>query len=110
MSVGIDIIELDRLIGIEDKIVDKILSINEIAIYKEKNKNKLQFLGGRWALKEAFIKAYDIEQLNLNNMKDIEVFNEINGKPYIIFKNKKYNDVSISHEKHYAVGMVNINL
>jgi holo-[acyl-carrier protein] synthase len=103
MSVGIDIVEISR-IELNDKFINFVLSKEEISLL-EKRINKEEFLAGRFAAKEAFLKANG-KGIGGIPLKEIKVLNEETGKPYIICNEIKYEDVSISHEKHYAVAIV----
>ena len=60
------------------------LTKNEFLIFKNKNslKQKKEFLGGRFAAKEAFFKAHGIEH-GMLSFHDIEILNDKNGKPKI---------------------------
>lgn len=102
MEFGIDIVQINRLENV-DLFSNKILSEKEKAIFLKKE-NKKEFLAGRFASKEAFIKAMNLNILSID-LKNIEVLNEENGKPYILYNNNKFK-VSISHEKEYAVAIV----
>ena len=82
MEVGIDIVELEHIKD-EKLLASKILSESEFLLYQKKE-NKLQFLGGRFAAKEALIKALGLSILG-TNLKDIEILNKENGKPYLIY-------------------------
>lgn len=104
MSVGIDIVQLNRL-SLEEKFIQKVLSKKEIEFLNQR-KDKLAFLAGRWAIKEAFIKAFKKDKLSILDLNKIEVFNDENGSPFIIFHQTKYENISISHEKQFAVGIV----
>lgn len=105
MGIGIDIVQIER-ISLEDRFIDFILSDKEKQLMN-KRVNKKEFLAGRFAAKEAFLKA-NHKGLGDINLKDIEVLNLDNGQPIIIYNNKEYLEVSISHEKDYAVAVVNI--
>lgn len=74
-SVGIDIIEINRL-TLKNEFITRYLSSQEIIEFQKLTISHLQakFLVGRWALKEAIYKALPHEHL---------VFNQIN-----IFKNE----------------------
>jgi phosphopantetheine--protein transferase-like protein len=61
-------------------------------------------LAGHFAAKEAFIKALGKSL----PWKDMEVRHE-EGRPFIVFRGKRYNGVSISHERSYAVSVVHIS-
>lgn len=102
--VGIDIVKISRIKKIES-LKRFILSDKEILLFK-KASNKKEFLAGRFASKEAFLKA-NHKKLNSIPLKEIEVLYNRDNSPYIEYKNKKY-DVSISHDGDYAVAIVNI--
>ena len=74
------------------------------SVQNEKRKNKYENYAGRFAAKEALVKALG-QGFTKYSFLDIEITNDELGKPTINFKGKKI-DVSISHEKHYAVAMV----
>lgn len=99
IGIGVDICNLYRL-GDLDKLAKKILHKDEYALYQQKKteQTKREFLGGRFALKEAYIKACGVTPF-----KDICCLNDHHGKPYIVDKNCH---VSISHEKDYAIAFV----
>lgn len=105
MGIGIDIVEIKR-ISLEDRFIDLVLSDREKELLY-KRVNKKEFLAGRFAAKEAFLKA-NHKGLGDIRLKDIEVLNFENGQPYIVFNNIEYLEVSISHEKEYAVAVVNL--
>lgn len=106
MGLGIDIVQLSRIKDC-DALAKKILSSPEMENYL-KSSNKLSFIGGRWAAKEAFLKAVGVGIFNKGTIlfNEISILNEESGKPILIYKDKKY-DVSISHEKEYAVAICN---
>ena len=91
-GIGVDICDLRRLNHL-DQLAKKILHVDEFSLYLSKgnDKAKREFVGGRFAVKEAFVKAAGYKS-----------FKE-NGKPYI--KDEPCH-VSISHENHYAVAFV----
>lgn len=103
---GIDIIEVDRLKKAIDKwgdsILKRIFTKKELACAKTR-KFDIQHLAGRFAAKEAVLKALSNSQLAL---KDIEILNNGDGKPICRLISKgRYPKVvlSISHAKDYAV-------
>lgn len=99
-EIGIDIVELDRLVCKPDSFVERVLSPGEIKIYETYGEDrKVEFLGGRFAAKEAIIKC--LSEIEIPAMNEIEILDNEKGKPIVNYKN--YNlKVSISHEKHYA--------
>ena len=72
---------------------------NEYAIYSDftSEKRKIEFLAGRFSAKEAVVKALDVPKL----VKDIEILNDENGKPYCTLEGYKIH-ISISHETEYS--------
>ena len=114
MEVGIDIVEIekvDRLIKEWGKhFLHRVFTELEIRDWQRTGK-RTSFLAGRFAAKEAFLKAYG----NSMRFKDIEILKDDSGKPIINFKTKKTNDlakrttVSISHTKDIANAVVIIN-
>ena len=117
LGVGVDIIE-NRRIGklIKKKIfIKRTFSENEIN-FSKKTINKTNFFSKRFAAKESFVKSIGIGFRNSLKFVDIEIFNDINGKPYFkinkkvdsiikkIFKIKNYNlFLSISDENDYSI-------
>ena len=107
-GIGCDIVDLSRLDINNDSLALKILTAKEFEIYKKKKtfKQKKEFLGGRFAGKEAFFKAIGIEK-GLNSFQDIEILNDINGKPYL---NYSKSFISLAHENNYAIAYVIIEV
>src|SRR5208283_1564912 len=88
IGIGIDIVEIDRIkYAVErwrHKFLDKIFDDSEIS-YCYKKKSVFQCLAGRFAAKEAFIKAMSDSEASgrILGLKDIVVLNHPSGKPYI---------------------------
>ena len=117
LGIGVDIIE-NRRIGklIKKRIfIKRTFSENEIS-FSKKTTNKTNFFSKRFAAKESFVKSLGIGFRNSLKFVDIEIFNDINGKPYFkinkkvdsiikrIFKIKNYNlFLSISDENDYSI-------
>jgi phosphopantetheine--protein transferase-like protein len=103
--VGIDIVDVSRMEGIVkrfgDRFLGRVFSDKELEYVGRRVKPQESF-AGRFAAKEAFIKAYGEAAMNF---KEIEVLQE-RGRPYIVFRGKTYTEVSISHERAYAVAVV----
>ena len=114
-SQGIDIIEVCRIKKIYrrfgDLFLKKVLTDNEI---KNLNGKRLVYrIANRFAAKKAIVKALGTGFRKEISFKDIEISNNVLGKPEVIFKNAKtqikknrknidQNDVyiSISDEKN----------
>jgi holo-[acyl-carrier protein] synthase len=123
IGLGIDIIDNRRIKKTMDrfgnKFIEKCFSINEI--YKsDQRKNIVNYFAKRYAAKEACAKALGIGLAKKINWKDIEIMNDINGKPYINLYNNALNRLkqmskkkcniflSLSDEKNYSIANVSI--
>ena len=124
-GIGTDIVNIKRMErslkkhGIKFK--NKFFSKREI-FYCEKNKNSSTFYAKRFAAKEAFSKALGTGIRKGVNLKNIEISNNIHGKPSILLKgslanylkkkveNKKYAIyLSLSDDKPWAQATVIIS-
>ena len=125
LGTGIDIVENSRLKSLltkkKLKFKNKIFSQREIIRCEEKT-NFINCYSKRFAAKEAFVKSLGTGFKNNINYKDIEVSNDLLGKPFLIlskkvinkmkniFKVKKfYIFLSISDEKKYSIASVIIS-
>lgn len=101
MSIGVDLVYVPR---IKDALplAKRILSIEEFKQF-ETHARPIEFLAGRFAAKEAFIKAYNT--LPYPEFSSIEIRIAEHGKPYIWFHNQAF-DLSISHDGEYAIAFV----
>lgn len=105
IGVGIDVLQRDR---INLEISKRVLSKEEMVVFNsfKNNDRKLEFLAGRFSVKEAIIKAIGNTNYKIG-MRDITIQNDDLGMPSI--KNPIYKDIkmhiSLSHEIDYCVGM-----
>ncbi len=106
-GIGVDIVEITRIKN-DESFINKVLSSQEIDIYKQLKTEKRQkeFLAGRFCAKEAFLKAMGVG-IGPIPLKDISITYGDNNQPIINFE-KTF--VSISHEKDYAIAYVIIEL
>lgn len=115
MSLGIDIVEVKRIENLYrkfgEKFLHRIFTDNEIN-YCFSRKNSFHSLAGRFAIKEAVLKALGIGMTSGFSFKDIEVINLERGKPIVILNGKlkemlgnRKIEISISHSDNYAIGV-----
>lgn len=104
MKIGVDIIDLNRLNLDHHHFIERVLTPAELEVYcqKKTEQQKREYLGGRFAAKEAVMKALGTG-IGKTSFQDIEVLNSESGCPYLNIKNAS---ISISHEKDYAVAFV----
>jgi holo-[acyl-carrier protein] synthase len=111
IKVGTDIVKISRL---NDRFSKKILGLREMEIYNslKTDQRKREFLAGRFAVKESFVKATGNKALDF---KKINILIDKTGEPYPDADTKKmFNDyeisLSISHEKDYVIAIVILNM
>jgi holo-[acyl-carrier protein] synthase len=103
-GIGVDIVDLNRIHIDNEHFINRILSDEEIAVFYSlsSDRRKVEFLGGRYAAKEAFLKACH-KGLGEIPFKDIIILNKESGAPYL---NCDHAHISISHENNYAIAFV----
>ena len=107
IGIGIDLVELDRLkLLLNDRFINRVLSDLEKELYDSitDEQTKLEFIGGRFASKEAIFKAIS-KGKGHTNYTDFSVLKDENGKPYVktnYFTEGETIHISITHTAHYA--------
>lgn len=101
MRLGVDIVHIPKVKKLmrDESFLEKVFHSNEC---KEFNP---EHLAGIFAVKEAFFKAINKK---INWLK-LEVKKQKSGKPVLKLSNEleyKIIDVSISHDKYYAIAVV----
>ena len=108
MAVGIDILEIDRTKNLVD--LNKIFTDYEIE-YINKFADKNERICGFFCAKEAVFKCLNLNKLN---HKEIEIYHNENGKPFVKFYGETLShfkqyfskiDISISHTKTMATAI-----
>jgi holo-[acyl-carrier protein] synthase len=105
--VGVDIVDVSRIGEIirkyGDKFLEKVFTEEEMAYVKRGRRTNESF-AGRFAAKEAFMKANGRKL----SWREINVLQD-RGRPFIRYHGQDYDEVSISHERAYAVSIVVID-
>lgn len=107
-GVGTDVIELSRIENLlSDKFIKRILHPDEIKLIDQMTarERKVSFLAGRFAVKEAFAKAYGTGIGREFRFNEICCLNDPLGKPYIDDE-RFIVHVSIAHAKTVATAFV----
>jgi holo-[acyl-carrier protein] synthase len=103
-GVGIDIVEVGRIDAAVRKygrkFLERLFTGKELE-YARGRKRQAETLAGRFAAKEAFMKAMG----RRHTWGEIEIL-ERSGRPFVLFRGKEYNGVSISHERSFAVAVM----
>ena len=118
-GIGTDIVEVKRIRNLDslEKFADKILSFNELEVFKSQTDEKqVTFLAKQFAAKEAVSKALGTGIGKDIRFNQIEILRNSDGKPYLNHDGMIttiFNDlgitkthVSLSDEKKYALAFV----
>ncbi|MFD1781385.1 holo-ACP synthase [Fredinandcohnia salidurans] len=110
IGTGIDIVELERIKKIlhrQKKFVDRILTNAEKEkFFRLAESRQVEFLAGRFAVKEAYSKAVGTGIGENLSFLDIEVLSDEKGKPVLTKPMNQKAHLSITHSKDYAVAQV----
>lgn len=110
-GIGLDVVELERIERVcqrNPKFVDRILTPQEKErYYTLSSRRQIEYLSGRFAAKEAFAKALGTGIGTHCAFTDIEVLNDQQGAPYLLFKGEKVNAfITITHTNTVAAAQV----
>ncbi|BEJ45796.1 holo-ACP synthase [Staphylococcus epidermidis] len=108
-GIGIDLIEIERIKNLQNqtKFIERILTIEErdkLNQYTHEQR-RLEFLAGRFTVKEAFSKALGTGLGKSVSFQDINCYNDTLGKPCIDYPGFDTH-VSITHTENYAMSQV----
>lgn len=114
-GLGLDIVELDRIGEIMERnprFIHRVLTVNEQNRLSQLSETrKVEYVAGRFAVKEAFSKALGTGIGERLSFLDIEVLNDELGKPVLnqnVIKHPVH--VTITHSKQFAAAQVIIEL
>ncbi|MBU0983080.1 MAG: holo-ACP synthase [candidate division Zixibacteria bacterium] len=114
-AIGIDIVETERMrksmARFGNRFIDRILGPLERPVF-DARVDKATFLAGRFACKEATVKALGRYLTDRPSLSSIQIVNDSTGRPAVVFSEEVATAlngisclVSLSHERNYAVGM-----
>lgn len=117
IGIGIDLVEVSRIknaVTTKKTFLERIYSKEEIKL-SDRGKFRFEELAGRFAVKEAILKAIKTGWRQGVKFKEIIILNEKSGAPYVTLtgKAREITDslgvesilISISHTKELAIGM-----
>ena len=119
VKIGTDICQINRVKSVYKhygkRFLKRVLTINEIKYVTSDTRNLVTRLAGRYAAKEATSKVLGTGLRGVY-FKEIEILREQSGAPKIVLHNRAKKiaeekkltdfDVSISHEKDFAIAIV----
>ena len=105
-GIGTDIVNINRMeksLNLYDGLLKKKIFSKKEIDYCEKKKNSSSFYAKRFAAKEALTKALGTGIRKGINLKNIEIFNDDYGKPFIQLKGSVANYIKkkIKNKKYY---------
>jgi len=115
-SIGIDLVDIARLKRIVerhgDRFLNRVYGAQELDIGRRRH-DRYPFLAGRFAAKEATIKALGKYIAQRPPFRHIEIINDSTGQPRLLFAgglalrlDHLGSQVSIAHERTHAVAVV----
>ena len=109
-AIGIDIVEFKSIKEkITDAFINRVLSQEEQILYDKIThpQRKIEFIAGRFAVKEAYTKCYQVFETPLN-LNQVSVLKNEHGAPTIKspYRPEDVLKVSLSHSKNYVVAIV----
>lgn len=118
LGLGVDIVEVQRIrsaLKNAERMVNRVFTAEEIR-YCSDRKKKFQHFAGRFAAKEAALKALGTGWQRGITWKDVEVSSNKLGKPELTFHGKakrifqelgaRQTQLSITHAQEYALAVV----
>lgn len=116
VGIGIDLTDIERVAAVysryRDHFLTRFFSKDEINLIKKRQGDLEIRLAGRFAAKEALIKALGNITDQIIHLSDIEILSKVNGCPYAALNHRLDEitrgyriDISISHEKKLAMAM-----
>ena len=122
ISTGVDLAEVDRIqAAIEDPLIgrrfrDRVFTERQIAYCEKKRRGKYESYAGRFAAKEAVMKALGRGWGAKVRWLDVEVARALSGKPEIVLRDKTAKlaeelgirrwALSITHTKQHGLAFV----
>lgn len=109
-GIGIDLVEINRIKEVarrQDRFVNRILTDKEKSMYRSLSKKRsLEFLAGRFAAKEAYVKALGTG-IGQVSFLDIEILPDDQGRP-VFTRHPSSNRaiLSITHTDELAAAQV----
>ncbi|MBI4598072.1 MAG: holo-ACP synthase [Candidatus Omnitrophica bacterium] len=112
IGCGIDVVELPRLRTALSRngqaFLRRVFTSREVAYANARPRTRLLHLAGRFAAKEAVLKAVSCLAPNATlAMRDIEIRNDRHGRPHVIVHRKGFSrmtiHISLSHVSSVAV-------
>ncbi len=108
-GIGVDVVDLERIRNTDERFAKRVLSPEEYAHYEtiENPERRVAFLAGRFAVKEAFTKAWGGFDTSLN-FRDVSVMPDAKGRPVLRSPLNQGHTihVSITHGETIAIGYV----
>lgn len=111
-GLGIDIVEVERIaekIEKENGFRELVFSANEIA-YCESKAHKYEHYAARFAAKEAFFKALGTGWLNGTAFNEVEIINDVHGKPGITFLGETAATINPMQIKNILVSLTHVKI
>lgn len=109
-GIGIDLVELKRIeqtLDRQPRFAERILTQAEQERFQTlAGHRRIEYLAGRFAAKEAFVKAFGTGVGKTVSWQDVEILNDETGRPIMSGPFDGVIHVSITHSEQYASAQV----
>lgn len=114
-SIGLDLVEVARIANdlrrFSPRFENRILGPREKEIFEQRH-DRAVYLAGRFAAKEAVIKALGVYLSVRPPLRELQVVNDNTGQPQLLLPENVQRQIpgvrcmlSITHDKHYAAAV-----
>ncbi|MCE5168663.1 holo-ACP synthase [Paenibacillus profundus] len=105
-GIGHDILELDRVTRLlngksKDRFLQRVLTPAELAVLKQRETRMAEWVAGRFAVKEAVVKAFGTGIGRTIGFLDIEVLPDAHGKPHACVSEAAWNRLGLPSDSYH---------
>lgn len=107
-GIGHDVLEIERIIavmsrGLGNKFARRVLTEQECLLAERRGGKMAEFVAGRFAAKEAVVKAFGCGIGNVVGFQDIEIMPEGMGKPEVTLSEEAWTRLDLPEGRNYTV-------
>lgn len=107
-GIGHDILEIKRISavmnrGLSNKFARRVLTEQEYQLVELRGGRVAEFIAGRFAAKEAVVKALGCGIGNVVGFQDIEILPDVKGKPEVTLSEEAWTRLDLPEGRRYTV-------
>ncbi len=107
-GIGHDVLEIERISevinrGLGKKFNQRVLTEQEYQLAEERSGRLAEFVAGRFAAKEAVVKALGCGIGNVVGFQDIEILPDVKGKPEVTLSCEAWSRLDLPDGQRYTI-------